>query len=88
MEAEIKTTIERQKLLSELSKKENLTDIEKAELLADVHEWFYMIWKKLPDFSRKAHRYQIDGLENIIKSLGGTIRTKPEPEAKSDDDDK
>ena len=87
MDAEIKTTVERQKRLAEMSIKKDLTDAEKAELLADIHEWFYMVWKKLPDFSKKSHRYQLDALENIILSLGGKLRTEPEPEAKTDEDD-
>ena len=87
MEAEIKTTVERQKRLEALSVKKDLTDAEKAELLADVHEWFHMVWKKLPEFSKKSHRYQIDALENIVRSLGGSLRTEPEPEAKTDEDD-
>lgn len=86
MEAEIKTTIERQKRLETLSKKPGLTDSEKAELLADIHEWFYLVWKKLPDFSKKSHHYQLDALENIVKSLGGSVQKDPEPKLDEDED--
>lgn len=86
MDAEIKTTVERQKRLAEMSVKKDLTDAEKAELLADIHEWFYMVWKKLPDFSKKTHRYQLDALENIVKSFGGSVQKDPEPKPDEDED--
>lgn len=86
MEAEIKTTVEKQKRLEALSRKPDLSDSEKAELLADIHEWFYMVWKKLPDFSKKSHRYQLDALENIVKGLGGSVRKDPEPKPDEDED--